>query len=132
MIRTAAQRLLTMLDAREVQQRRGPSVDALPVIRALGKKDPAAALALAKTQPGYTHVPWRLLEAAAFQPKDAAKTILQQVFADERNRTIMNIAKANAIDPDFAKELYTKYKKTLEAESYHFTHRYNADDSSTE
>ncbi len=72
-----------------------------------------------------------LLEAAASQPKAAASTILQEVFSEERNRTIMNLAKANAIDPDFAKELYAQYKTNLEAESYNFTHRYSEDGSST-
>ena len=124
----AAQRLLGLIEAR---RRDGEGViDVLPVVKALGKKNPAAALALVNTLP-YYRVTMGLLQAAVFQPKDTAKTMLQQVFADEHNRTIVNIAQANAVDPDFAKDLYTRYKKTLETQSYHFTDRYSADGSST-
>ncbi len=72
-----------------------------------------------------------LLEAAAFQPKAAARAILQDVFSAEDNRTIMNIAKSDAIDADFAKELYTRYKTKLDAESYHFIHPYGNNGSTT-
>ncbi len=95
--------------------------DLSPVIMATGKADPAAALALAKLQPDYQQ-PAALLVAAACQPKSSADAIMQDLFADKSNRTIMNLAKANAIDPDVAKELYANYRQEFDAESYHFTH----------
>ncbi len=96
--------------------------DMLPVIQALGKLDPAAALALAKAQPLRTY-PEALLNAAASQPKEEAERIIRSVFTEEGNRTVMNLARVNAFDPTFAKELYTKYKQNFEAESDHFTER---------
>ncbi len=117
---------LEMLNMIERQSTDGFRLDhvLMVVIDALGNKDPAAALALAKAQPVDQQAK-ALLAAAVFQPKAMAGAILQEVFSEERNRTVANLAKANAIDPDFAKELYMRYKSNLEAESYNFTHRYN-------
>lgn len=112
----------------EKQYRIESSSPLLPIIDALGMKDPAAALALAKTQPDNID---SLLEAAAFQPKTAAKALLQDIFARFPGATIRSVAKASAIDPDFAKELYTKNKQSLETQSVHFTSCYREDGSST-
>ena len=123
----AAQRLLDLLAARQitgVQPR-----DLAPLIKALGKQDPAAALALAKAQ-RVNRLP-ALLAAAAFQPKDVAHALLQDFFEDENNRTAENIAQVNAIAPDLAKAFYLKYQQTLEAQSYNPSDNYSSDGSPT-
>ncbi len=67
----AAQRLLKMIVAYSGNY--PPSC--LPVINALGKKNPAAALALAKAQPADMRTA-ALLAAAAFQPRATARTLI--------------------------------------------------------
>jgi predicted transcriptional regulator len=121
-----AQRLLAQLPEGDIS-------DSAPlyVIRALGKKNPAAALALAEKQQARYH-PKALLEAAAFLPKEQARALLEKLFADENNHTVMNVAKANAIDPEFAKALYAKSKQQLETGSYDFTNHYNENGSTSE
>ena len=122
-----AQRLLKEINAMPHEginaRASGPSY----IIRALGKTDPVAALALANADRRSDS----LLEAAPSQPKDVARKIVLDLFTEENNRTIMNVAKANAIDPELGKELYARYKENLEAESYNFTHRYSEDGSTT-
>jgi len=125
----AAARLAQLFSARKRNDEDAPNLE--PVIKALGKQDPAAALALAKTQPDNLR-PAALLVAAASQPKAAAKALLQEVFATERNRTIMNLVKVNATDPDLAKEFYTQYKQRLDAESDHFTEFSSMDGASAD
>ncbi len=126
----AAQRLLDMLKAKQAARGNYQPIDAEPVIKALGNKDPAAALALAKMQPDHLR-PAALLEAAAYQPKSTAKNLLQEVFADDNNITIMNLAKANAVAPDYAREIYVKHRNKLEEESYHFSNRFTPENSTT-
>ena len=109
---TAALRLLKMIDANKYDNGGLPTI--LSLIDVLGKKDPAAALALANAQPDNMRSA-ALLEAAAFQPKAAACTLLQEVFSAENNRTIENIARACTIDPALAKTLYTNNRQDLEA-----------------
>ncbi len=111
-------RLLNMIAAKNSNNGYIDSFDTLPIIRALGRKDPAAVLALAKDNTRDNTM--EMLAAACFQPKAVARTILQEVFSDNSTCTIMNIAMADAVDPDFAKQLYSKYKTNLEAESYDF------------
>ena len=67
----------------------------------MGKKDAAAALLLAKAQPEDMRSS-ALLEAAAFQPAAAARTLIRGIFSAEANRTIKDIAKVNTFDPELA------------------------------
>lgn len=122
-----AQRLLKAIEAMPDDHSGVRDSGPLYIIRALGKTDPAAALALANANRRSD----LLLEAATFQPKDVARKIVLDLFAREEFRTIMHVAKANAIAPELGKELYAKYRTTLEAESYHFTHRVSQDGSTT-
>ncbi len=110
----AALRLIKML--REANIPDMNSVYLLPIIDALGKKDPAAALTLAKAYPDNYLAPETLLAAAAFQPKAEAKAIVTAVFSEEKYRTVRTLAKVYAFDPDMAKALYARYKTQLEAE----------------
>ena len=104
--------------------------DPLPIIKALGTLDPAAALALAKSSPDHLQ-PTLLLTAAAFQPKAQAAAIVAEVFSEEGNRTIFNLAKVQSFNPELAKTLYLQHKTALEAASYHLDNCHNWDDSST-
>ncbi len=106
----AAQRLMAMIVAKNYRID-GPSPLA-PIIEALGKTDPASALRMAKTQPLDIDAQ---LAAAACQPKATVKALLQDIFSDEANRTIQNIVRANAIDPELGKALYAYYRQHLAA-----------------
>lgn len=116
-----AQKLLKFIDSNN-------SYDLLPIINALGKKDPAAALALAKASPDDQRSVL-LLEAAPYQPKAAADAIIADVFSKEEYRTIWNIAKVNAIDAVLAKSLYMQFKARLDTGDYPIVTRYGMDDS---
>ena len=122
---TEAQQLLKALDAaqgKSYMHYRGQ----LDIIRALGKTNPAAALALANTEK-QTEI---LLEAARYQPPAEARKIVLDLFTIGGNQTIMNVAKASAIDPALGKELYTRYQEKLEAASYQSQH-VSSEDGST-
>ena len=110
----AALRLIKMLSEAKISDMSG--VDLLPIIAALGKKDPAAALTLAKAYPGNYLAPGTLLAAADYQPKAEAKAIITAVFSEEKHRTVGNLAKVYAVNPELAKALYPRYKTQLEAE----------------
>ncbi len=96
----------------------------LPLIKALGKQDPAAALALAK------RIRLGTAGSRGLPTEGRGGRIIRDVFNQERNRTIENLAKVNAIDPQLAKELYTEYKATWEADLYNDS-RHNDADSAT-
>ncbi len=121
----AAQRLLKMIIAR------GDNTwdyrEILPLFRMLGKTHPEAALALAKAMPEY----WQaraLMEVAAFQPRQAAISLLQKAFSAGYSPAIADLAVANAIDPELGKESYAKYKLQLQtAENNMFSGSVEAD-----
>ena len=108
----AALRLLKLIDAKKYDVS-APDY-ALPLIDALGKQDPAAALALAEAQPDYLRTD-ALLAAASFQPKAEAVTRIHGLFPAGCNPMITQIARANAIDAGLGKKLYTEHKQNLEA-----------------
>ncbi len=108
----AALRLMKMIEGKKYKFK--VMYNVLPIIEALGKKDPAAVLALAKARNADMNVDMRtaaLLEAAAFQPKAAARAIIQDILSVVRNQTMVTIAKVNMIDPELGQELYVKYYK---------------------
>ncbi len=109
----AAQRLINMLDARGCDNWK--QFDILPLIQTLSKQDPNAALALAKTLPeGWlqTNVLW---ETAAFQPKQTAIPLVQNVASSGIALRSIDMDIASAIDPQFGKALFAQYKQQFQA-----------------
>lgn len=106
--------LLKMLEAKKYDVMNDYTV--LEIIDALGKQSPALVLAMAKAQPEHIRAS-ALLEAAAFQSKETARSLMRSIFSVAINQTIMNVAKAYTIDPEVGKALYTKFQQHLEAEN---------------
>lgn len=124
----AARRLIQMLLEAKIIDIASGNADDFAI---LGKIDPPAALALAKSATQSYQQPWMLLTAASYQPKTTADAIISGVFAEEQNRTLWNLAKVNTIDPEMAKTLYQQYKTTMTAAAYRQCCNYCLDDAQT-
>ncbi|MGA2501480.1 MAG: carboxypeptidase-like regulatory domain-containing protein, partial [Tepidisphaeraceae bacterium] len=109
----AAARLLQMIEAKNDSV---PPNMVVLLINSLGKTDAASALALAKAQPDNLRSA-ALLAAAAFQPREVARTLLQDMFSQEAKPTFEDVVKVNAIDPELGKALYTKYLQPQQPKS---------------
>ena len=88
----------------------------VPLINALGKKDAAAALALAKAQPE------NLRSAALLAPRPSNRgqqpgRSCRTCSPRKPTERFEDIAKVNAIDPELGKELYTKYLQPQQPKS---------------
>ncbi len=95
----AALRLQQMITAMKLPSKE--FYDCTPLIDALGKQDPAAALAMANAQPeAQRHA--ALLEAAAYQPQAAAQTIIRDIVDKNGKLSFEGIARIAASDPEFA------------------------------
>lgn len=119
----AAQGLLTLFTARMPDDRDGTLrlTGPLQILGELAKRDPAAAKAYAEKLRYIGPTP--MLVIAPYLPAAETRALILDMFANEGNRTIQNLAKANAIDAELAKELYAKYRQTLEAQSTNFSGR---------
>lgn len=121
----AAQRLQSMIAGRFENVGMGEEPFLL-LVKELAKKDPAAVLRFIDAQSPRYSAEARLV-IARFLPKEQASAILHDIFTVPHSVTIMNVARANAVDPEFAKSLYAKYRKKLEEESYTFTRMISPD-----
>ncbi len=92
----------------------------MPLIRAMGPPTPSAALPLALSPEMDDDRRFEaLLTATVYQPESEARNIMEHLAGEVEHWSLMNVAKANAIDPEFGKTIYAKHKHELEKESYH-------------